>query len=202
MAGTYLDYIGTGAVLPGGHFRVGVLTGSTTVISGGGAISCLRWVDNAHQFVLLRLKVYANINTAFGTAQLSDIALFINRNWTTVPSGGTSIMPFGVGATGKVRDQGGSMQNSLINTWQVATTSALTTGTRTQDSNPVAYGMFNITALGSAWETTLYDVAYANEHPIVLGINEGLEVQIITTQGATGKVVYYLDFAWAEVNNF
>jgi hypothetical protein len=202
MAGTYLDYIGTGVVVPGGHFRVGVATGSTTGLTANQAICSLRWTDAAHQYILLKLKVYANINTAYSTAQLSDIALWFNRAFTVAPSGGTSVVPFGVTATGKVRDQGGSMQNSLISTWQVATTGNLTVGTRVQDSRPIAYGQFNIIALGSTWETTLYDAAYANEHPVVLGVNEGLEVTIPTAQGSTGVVVYYLNWTWAEVNNF
>jgi hypothetical protein len=200
----YLDYVGNGAIVPGGQFRLGVETASATHgFTANQAFCCMQWTDPLHQFVLLKLKVYACVSTAFTTAQLVDVALWFNRAWTVGPSAGTAIIPFGVTPTGRVRDIGGSMQNTLIGALQFSMAGTpVTPGTRVQDSRPIAYGMFNVIALGSAAETTLYDAAYANECPVVCGVNEGLEITIPTLQGAVGHVMYVVNMAWAEVNNF
>lgn len=201
--GAYLDYLGSGQPAAGGHFRLGLSTGSTTTIAGGAAILCLRWTDPAHYFVLLSCQIEAAITTAFTTAQLVDAALFVNHSWTTAPSGGTSVYPFAIPGTGKMRVQGGGMQNSLVSTLQIATTAALTTGTRVPDSNAIGEVQLQTTnTLGGSDTRTLYSLDTLNDHALVLGVNEGIEIQIPTTQGAVGVVKYYVNLRWAEVTQY
>jgi hypothetical protein len=189
-----LDYLGSGTVTPGGHYRVGLKTGKTTVITGGAAMLCWRWTDSSHLFVPLRIDVTAEIDTAFGTAQINDLALFVNRAWSTSPSAATAVT-FSTGEQ-KMRDMGGGMSDlaTFAPVVQIAATGAVTTGTRVQDTYPVGYGVFTVgNSAGNTGSLTLYNVAYGLNHPLALTANEGLEITIPTTQGASGKVVYYVN---------
>jgi hypothetical protein len=197
--GVYQDYVGLGQTAPGGHYRFGVITGAVVGLTANQAILCWRWMDINHPLRIYRIVVEATINVAFGTAQASDIALFVNRNWTSAPSGGTAILPFKANENVMATQGVGVAMNQLsaltaTGTLQVATTGALTTGTRMQDTLPIKQGCFNCIALGSADVRTLLATDYGNEYPLTLGNQEGVEITVPTAQGATGKVVYYINF--------
>jgi hypothetical protein len=198
--GAWVDYLGTGATPPGGHYLVALATGATAGLTANQAILTWRWSDASHLLVLLNCKVSANVNTAYDAAQMIDAALWVNRSWSTAPSGGTTVV-FKPNEN-QVRDVGGSMAplQSFGSTCQVATTGALTTGTRVKDTYPIGYAQFNNSnALGNSAEVDIYNTVYGLDHPLMLGSNQGIEVTVPTAQGSTGKTVYYITLRVAVV---
>ncbi len=195
----YVDYVGQGSIPAGGHFRMGLKTGLTTILNSGDPVISLRWTDQSHQFVLHHCRAWANINTAFTTAQMVDLELFVARGFTASDTGGTAALP--AGNMNQMRDVGGARMNtSGLGDLRAATTVALGVGTRTLDGNSVGVAMFNqANALASTWEAVMYDCRVNEDHPLILGANEGLVWTIATTQGAVGKVRYYVNLVWSEV---
>lgn len=204
-----LDYVGNPSSPAGGHYRLGLVTGGTTGLTANQAFFCLRFAGPAPlQFALINMRLNANISTAFGTAQLVDAALWVNRNYTTSPSGGTTVLPFKPNEN-QMRDVGGvGMQplggvGGVFAGIQISTTAALTTGTRTQDTNPIGYTQFNNSnALGNCAESEIFKLTPGVSHPLLLGVNEGLELTVPTAQGATGVVKYYVSMEFALINQF
>lgn len=206
----FQDYAGgqTATTAVGGHYRFAAKSGLTTTISGGGAIMCFRWTDSSRYCRIRQLRVGATMNTAFGTAQTSDIALFKATGWTTAPTAGVTItqpvtLENQMGDQGLITNMaslGGNLFPTVANNIAVANTGALTTGSPTVDSNAIANDVFNIIALGSSDRVILYDISTNFDYPLTLGQNEGFVITIPTTQGATGKVVYYFSLVFA-VNN-
>ncbi len=202
----YLDYVGNGSASPGGHYRLGLKTGLTTILAGGTCLLAFRWNDPAHWLVLLNFRSSANINTAFTTAQIVDTFLFFNRQWSTAPTAGTTVTPF-LSYENQVRDSGAApmfsqLQQFLPNV-QIASTTAVTTGTRVQDTLPIAYSQYgNANALGNSAEQEPVKTNFGFEYPLMFAQNEGFEVQVGTTQGAVGKVLYYFSMVLAVVPAF
>lgn len=187
-----LDHSHDGVI--GGHFKVAVTTGLTTIIAAADSILSLRWTNTERHLVLARIQAFANIATAFGTAQEVSLDLVKVTGFSGSDSGGTSI------ALGSTCRKGPGMQPSRVGDLRVATTAALTLGTGTADANPLTKTMFALpNTLGLSAESVLFDVANGNEHPVVLEANEGLRIRIGLTQGAAGVVRYTFVLDWAEV---
>jgi hypothetical protein len=201
----FQDYVGQGQANPGGHYRLGLTTGLVTGLTAKQAFFSLFWANPTQYFRLLRLKVTAAVTTAFTTAQLSDVALYVNRGVSVAPSGGTAVLPIAVG-NNVMADTGVAAPMEQLQSGftggaiQIATTGALTVGTRVQDTQAIAYDVFNIIALGSADRSLLYDVANGLEYPLTLGANEGIELVVPTAQGAAGVVKYYVDLVFCFNN--
>jgi hypothetical protein len=195
-----LEYASLGQAL--GHYRVSVATGTTVSIAGAGILLSLRWPDPSRFLVLLRISMSALIPSTISTATVVDPAAYIVRGFTVDNSGGTATS-FSAGKQ-KVR---ANMNASLVNSLQVATTSAIAAGTRTPDAAPfAALSMTMIPdnkTLGSAalW-SDLYRTDCFEQHPVVLGCNEGIEIQEVTAGPTTGGIRFYFTLAWAEVASF
>jgi hypothetical protein len=198
----FLDFAGAGSVNAGGFYRKVLVTGKTTGLSANDPIFSLRWAATPHQFILVRAEIEASIDTAFGTAQLTDFELIVARGFTAVDSGGTAATL--TGSNAKLRTSGGvGMGTSLISDLRAATTGALTAGTRTLDSTGIAYAMLQqANGLGNSASKVLYQLTPFTSHPLVLtggtSSAEGLIGRVPTAQGATGKVIYALTLEWAE----
>lgn len=203
----FLDYAGNNTTTAGGHYRIALKSGAVTGLSATNAIFCFRWTQSNLFCRLLRVKVGATMNTAFGTAQTSDIAMFRATGWATAPTAGVSLTTAKAGENAMADFGVLTPMANLSSVCPVAATNvaisntgALTTGSPTLDANPIAQEVFNIIALGSSDTKTLYDVGFGNEYPLTLGLNEGFVLTIPTAQGATGVVVYYVNMVFA-INN-
>lgn len=178
----------------GGHYRLAMTTGLTTVLNAADAILALRWTEPDRAFVLHRLRAYASLTTAFGTAQENSIDLVkvvnLSANWT----GGTAMV------LNSQNQKGRNMAGTRINDLRVANATALTPGTGLSESNALSKVIFNLgNALGNAAADDLFSLAPGAEHPLVLEAGQGLLVRIGVTQGATGVVRFAFVMDWAEV---
>lgn len=208
MGAVYQDYAGSTPQTPGGHYRIGLKSGAVTGLTAGQTMFCFRWTSTTLTARLHGLKVAATMNTAFGTAQVSDISMSRAYAWATAPTAGVSLTAAKVGENVAVRTQG--VLNPMVDlatvcpvaatNFAIANTGVLTTGSPSIDANPLAYDVFNIIALGSSDRVTLVDEKFGLDYPLSFGAQEGFVLQVPTAQGATGVVVYYVDLVMSFSN--
>lgn len=205
----------------GGAYRVVTNSGAAASIGAGasGILASLWWkTASPFKFVLTRLAVNMEVLSNITAAPVFDVAAFITRNITAASSGSGSSTWTGLG---------GKMQGSMPNSRLVAdggelrtlgTTTALTAAAgKTNDA--LSFGqayfgtLYNSSATGTAVLITvgagvqpggfqdLYNFQTSN-HPIVLGQNDGLEIQTITANNTTGTVKYGFLFEWVETDKW
>ncbi len=203
--GVFIDYVGQSATPAGGHYRLSCrTTGLTTTQASLVPIFSLRWTDPVHYFVLLDFKIGVGVNTAYTTAQIIDAYLYVARQYTVADTTNTTAVAVPSGNMAKMRDFGGSqMSSSSVSSILVANTAGMTGSTRTLDTQPIGASVLSCAAaLGSGAESQLYSCNFGNDHPLVLGVNEGLVVTIFTAIVTPGTSQYYFNLRWAEVTQF
>lgn len=142
-------------------------------------------------------------NSAAFTAGFGNMQVVVARSWSTDGSGGTSMSL--VGENGKLR-QGPWMNPSAMAAaggslrYQAA---ALTVGTKTLDTDPLALIAFTASAANTQilGKTVMFgEDTEAGGHPLVLAQNEGWVLRI--TVPATGTWNYGFTTAWTEVTSY
>src|SRR5438876_8361409 len=172
-----LEHIVAGVM--GGHYAM-VATYSSTAAkpAAGSDVFSLRWTDSRFYFVLLRMTVFCIATTAYTAAGSQDLALFVARDFSVSPSGGTQVTPL---AGGQVVRSGNMKKTGLDGSSGVLWVSSgdlLTTGTRTLDTQPIGYFQYaNPATAGGAAVGDLFDSRDFGEHPLVVTANEGVVVQ-------------------------
>jgi len=174
-----------------------------TGIAGAGPIFSFRWAQANAYAVIQQVKITGMITTAFTTPQVNDIDMIAARSFTASDTGGTALTP--TGNTGKARTSMGTTQVADI---RIATTAALGAGTRTLDASAMWIGHYitgNTAVTGAAPQGVVQDLIIyepdlnAAQHPLVLALNEGFVLRIVTAQGAVGVTTIYVHVKWAEV---
>jgi hypothetical protein len=184
-----------------GHYRVAAPSGLTTTLAGGALLFSFRYGDPGTVAVLKRIQVYAAVTTAFTTAQPVDVDAISVRGWTTNDSAGTAISV--LANSNKARSNMGTSTITASGDLRIATAAAITAGaTKTPDANAFAIGAIGGSALGVGGFIDLYKLDAFGGHPQVYALNEGFNLRIVTTQGSTGVVKYYVAVEWAELAGF
>lgn len=189
-----------------GYYSIGTQTGIYNGLIAGSPLFSMRWTDATRLCLILKVSVSV-VETTVATADGQvDRQLIIARNFTASDSGGTAIV-----LTGNNQKHRTSMATSLVGDMRIATTAALTAGTRTLDgvgmgiaaattgTGPVTAGVVTTiipkTDLFSAFTGPII-------YPIVLATNEGIIIRMVTAEPAGSSLVTYVDVAWAEVNSY
>lgn len=200
-----------------GHYRAVTFSGAAASIGAAGIIASLWWKDASRKFVLTRLAMNVEVLTAITAAAVLDAQAFVARGITGASVGAGSSVLTGTGNNQKdLSTMGASLlvgSGGELRT--LGTTTALTAATgKTNDASPFGAAfwgsLFNSTATGIAtlvspgaaitpggWQD-LYSVNSAYQHPLVLSLNEGIEVQAITAGNTTGTIKYGFLWEWAE----
>jgi hypothetical protein len=140
------------------------------------------------------------VTAAITTGVVFDLEAIIARSFTVADSGGTPVT-----LTGSNNKRRASMGSSLFSDMRIATTAALTVGTRTPDAQAVGRVQgFTGTALGTkifdANPVYMYRREDPNEHPIILAQNEGILIRNPLVGPATGSFTVLVEVGWMEVN--
>ncbi len=220
MAAIPVPYIGTGnqgqTVL--GHYAVaqvsGAIAATPTALDPHASIRWAPTVPNTY-LVLMRLKVGYGVISAVTTAVRIAYQASIARQFTVdYVTGSTAINMASVAKTGAMRN---TMSNSLMGTTgpRITTTGAMSGHTNTLDNAPFAIttweALHSVSATGTAVQLnagaagpmqTLYEWTGLGQHPVVLGNNEGVAVQLTHTGWGAGTVSLYCQWEWAEVLTF
>ena len=181
-----------------GWNSVGAQSGLITGVAANGALFSFRNLS-ANPIVIRRVGVGFLCSTAFTTAQKMDFALIIARAFSASDSGGTAIALTGNNAKHRT-----SLGTPTSVDMRIATTAALTAGTKTLDTNTIgivgAWVGAAATIINTAPDNLLSH--NAGDYPVVLAQNEGINIQNLTAMGAAGVGSFYLNIEFAEVANY
>lgn len=182
-----------------GKWRISAATGLTAAISAGGTIFSARFgATTLFRALITDFRLKAQIVTAFTAANEISVSASFARSFTVSDSAGTTITPTANNNTLSSVDA--STATSFANI-QVATTTAMTAGTRTLDTAPFLYmpaGQPGASPTAQAyWETDMSNWGDQRFGPVIQA-NEGIVVAIPATQGAGGTVRYVVEMEWVE----
>jgi hypothetical protein len=161
-----------------GIYSFGAANGGTVMTAGltaNAPVFSFRWTQAVNLCLVRRFRLSMAAVTAF-TAGGAIFNLFAARSFTVVDSGGTSVLP--TGNQNKLRTSG--MGTTLVGDARISATVALTPGTRTLDSNPLASivgGCPNVAGQQIILPGTAMLDFRPGEHPLILAQNEGLVLQ-------------------------
>lgn len=177
---------------------IGALTGNVTAAAANGALFSLR--NLASNLLLIRRVGWSFLlTTAFTAAQKLDYGLMFARAFTASDTGGTAIA-----LTGSNTKQRTSLATLTSVDCRIATTAALTAGTKTLDTNYLGiiggWGTGIGAQIGSSPDNLLSQSS--GDYPLILAINEGINIVNITLMGATGVGVGYVNLEVAEVTSY
>jgi hypothetical protein len=179
-------------------YSAGAKTGLLSGLAANAPIFSFRNIGT-NLVLLRRVGIGFVTTTAFTTAQIVDFGLQIARAFTASDSAGSAIAL--TGSNMKHRTAQATFSSGDL---RVATTTALTAGTRTLDANPVSSIGAWSGAVGAGLQPAPANLFQhdAEDYPIVLANNEGFVIQNLTAMGAAGVVQAYVNVEFAEANAF
>lgn len=192
-----------------GYYRAGAVSGTLpAALAAGGELYQFRWPDATNLALVYKVQASAGANVAATAAGIVSLVMTAARSWSAAGSGGTRLTLTGNNC--KLRT---SMGSSLVNDAGIASTAALTAGTKTLDTTnlgAISLGILtgaittqvsgNILARGDG---ILFDADGEGFHPLILAQNEGFVIR----NGATAwpaAMTWQLgvDTVWAEAAAF
>lgn len=181
-----------------GWFSVSALTGNLTAVAASTPVFSFRNLA-ANPILVRRIGMGFATTTAFTTAQLMSFGLTIARNFTVSDSGGTAIAFTGNNAKHRT-----SLGTPTSLDCRIATTTALTAGTRTIDTNMIGTqigwsGAAGTTIMAAPNNILSHDTG---DYPIVLAQNEGIVISNLIAMGAAGVGVASIAMEFAEASAF
>jgi hypothetical protein len=181
----------------GGYYEISAKTGLLVAgLAADAPIFSFMWTPINSSGVPIRaqlkfLRAKAIVQTAFGTPQLIDFYASKVRGFTVADSGGTPVKP----ATLDNKRQS-IYQDTLANDIRIATTGALTAGTRTIEALPFWGIQVWAGAIGALGER---ESTFDEHHvPLVLTTGEGIIIKNGTLFGASGVVQVFIEMGWME----
>jgi len=192
----------------GGAYRLSMVSGTiAAALAANSELFQLRYVTSASRVALIHgISVSAGANVAATAAALLSLRATIARAWTVAGSGGTRAT-----LTGDNQQLRTSHATSEVSDAGMATTGALTAGTKnldSQDIGGVSYGV-GTGALTTTPNFTLVpktnlfgDFIGGLASPIVLANQEGFVIRSGIIGPATMTWALTVDVAWSEVDAF
>lgn len=189
-----------------GSYSWGGFTGILpAALAANSEVFQFRWSDATRLAVIHKVRISACVSTTFFAAGVPvQIDMVKATGWSAAGSGGTRVTP---AALMKRRT---SMGSSLVaaNDIGIATTAALTAGTKTLETVALAAccapGPITASLNGQiiAPGTTIFEADAADgEHPLVLAQNEGFVLRSVAVP-ATGTWTMTVQVSWAEVTAY
>jgi hypothetical protein len=195
-----------------GHYRTNLITGATVSIASNGALASMRWSGPLPPVaVILRISAMPEVTAAITAATPLDLECIFARSFSVSDTGGTATVP------SRMRS---SMNLSSMADMRVATTTALTAGTRTLDSVGFGYASWaslvaitrdpatptnqTAVAIGAGEQTMkdLYKWDVQGSHPPVLGVNDGIVIRQSIAGPVTGAIRWTIVVEHCEVVGF
>ena len=183
-----------------GAYSMGLTTGALTVVAAGAPVYSFRWAPatTTQLCMIRRVEIGFSTITAFGAAQTLQYSMQIARQWLTNDTVGT-IASFVQTNTGKMRTAMPTSAFAGGGQILIANTGAITAGTRTLDSQAIAFTQGSSTALAT---TMLNNPIYQHQpgdYPLILAANEGFIINNVQLMGATGVINLTVNVEWMEL---
>lgn len=164
----------------------------------------MRWADATRVCIIRSVVLNASRNTTAFATGVASFRLNIARSWSVDGGGGTPVV-FSTSNTNKKRT---SFALSLFTDTGVrgSATAALTAGTKTIDTNPLAacntFISTGATSVPDSWITppgyALWQRNTGDEYPLLLATNEGITIR--ATVPITGTWQFSVQVEWAELD--
>jgi hypothetical protein len=183
-----------------GMYSAAGLSGTIAAgLAANSEICQFRWTDGTRYGAIYRVTLdgVAGSATSF-TAGFGKVDMMIARSWTSDGTGGTALT-----LTGNNQKLRTAMGTALVGTMRITTTAALTTGTKTLDSQAIDQISLTFGTAANVQYTgrvVLFDAQETNYMPIILASNEGIVVR--ATVPATGTWQTGITIDWAELTAF
>lgn len=192
----------------GGFYRIGATSGTMAAgLAANAEIFQFRYVTAASRLALVyKVSIGAAANLAATAAGLVTFRLTAARSWTAAGTGGTRLV-----LTGNNTKLRSAVATSEVNDAGIATTAALTAGTKTLDTTDVGaisigIGTGAITTaanLNLLPQSSLFDADGEGQHPLVLANQEGFIIRNgAAAWPATMTWGFSVNILWAEVPAF
>lgn len=183
---------------PTGAYRAQLTTGNVTTIAAAtataGHLLALRNATGSARTVRLRsLEVEFILTTAFGAAQEVGFDAVIARAYTAAHTNQTAL-DFTTGSTGRLKD---TFDDSVL-TGRISGTAALTAGTHTFDTNPIARGSYYASAIGAVLGPRYFDFTMNETGGVLFGADMGLVIRNSILMGATGVGRWTFTLDWED----
>ena len=183
-----------------GSYRVSGLSGTMAAgLAANSEVFQFRWTD-ATRICVVTSVIWDGLSgsaTAFA-AGFAKVDMLIARSWTADGSGGSTLSL--AGNNQKMRS---SMNTTLVGGSRIASTAALSAGTKTLDVQAIGqYSAAIGTATSTQWmpQFDLFHVDPGGETPLILSQNEGFVVR--ATVPATGTWQFGVTVCWTEVGSY
>lgn len=175
----------------------GASTGLITGIAANGAIFSFRNMS-ANKIVFEKLGINFVLTTAFTTPQRLEFAVLMQRAFIASDTGGTQIA-----FTGNNTKSDTTLLAPSNVDCRIATTTALTPGTKTPDANYLAIQPMWAAPQGANLITDFNLIKDGSlSHPIILNQNEGFNIVLPSPMGAAGVGVAYVNGSFAEMPSY
>lgn len=192
--------------MQGNAYRYSGFTGTIGAATGANSeLFQFRFVSGTKTFAVVRKVIFDGVGiVAVGTA-LGPLGWMLKpaRAWTVAGSGGTRIATAGDNLQMET-----ALVSTQVNDIGIATTAALTAGTKTKDANSIGQA---IVSIGTGAVTTYQLIAPASQPlldasaggaPLVLANQEGFTID--TTHAGPAGLTYTVGFTvdWVEVTDY
>jgi len=183
-----------------GSYQMGLTSGALTVVAAGGTVFSFRWAPavTTNLCMVRRIEVGFSTVTAFTAAQSLQYSMQVARNWTASDTGGTAAA-FTQTNTGKMRTVMPTSAFAGGGQIMIATTGANTAGTRTLDTQAMAFTAGSSTAVGTSLTTLPIWQHQSGDYPLILAANEGFIINNVQTMGAAGVINLVVNVEWMEL---
>jgi hypothetical protein len=183
-----------------GAYQMGLTSAALTGVAAGGTVFSFRWSPptSTQLCMVRRVEVGFSTVTAFGTAQALQYSLQIARQWTASDTGGTAAL-FTQTNTSKFRTVMPTSAFAGGGQIMIATTAANTAGTRTLDTQAMAFTQGASTAIGTVLTSTPLYQHQPGDYPLIFAANEGFIINNVQAMGATGVVNFTVSVEWMEL---
>jgi hypothetical protein len=170
----------------------GVATGTT------GLIFALRNLA-ANPIMIRRVGLGFITSTAFTAAQMVSFGLIVARNWSVSDTGGSIVT-----LTGNNAKHRSTMGNLTSVDARVSSTAALGNGSKTLDGSTLAQVAGWSGGLGTTIAPALSNLFGhdSEDYPLIIGQNEGINIQNLTAMGAGGAGIAIINLELAEMVAF
>lgn len=180
-----------------GAYRNGAYSGLVTGVAAAGHLWAARFVasGNRQLAVIQRLRVRAFTVAGYTAAQEVLLSVWGLTAYTAAHTGGAAVTPV------KKRT---SFPSALM-TGRASSGTALTPGTQTLSTDPIASGAYAELAAAATVQKGKIDILLSTEdlilNPIELANQEGLLVRNEILQGAGGTMRLVVEMEWREVES-
>ena len=192
--------------IAGNHYRYAGFTGTIgAALAANSELFQFRFVSGTKSYALVHYVRCDGIGIVAAATAAGPLGFYMTpaRVWTAVGSGGTRIA-----TTGDNLQTETAIAGSQVADIGIASTGALTAGTKTHDANSVGQHLLSLGTLAltgypaftSAGD--IYNAPNESGQPLVLANQEGFTIR--TTHAGPATMTYVVGFtvAWTEVSAF